>query len=592
MTLRSVKLLIIFTILTSLAPPVLAAKKNLKIEVKTSKDLPIKKSLSDLAADIEKLSKIYHTSDQGYYWSSEGKKSFTKLLNAEGFYASTIDVELANNMNSIIFHINHGPRYTIKDVAIKHAKDSNSNINIQTLKDLNIKSGQLAIAQNIIHTQDELLSYIEKNNCLLSLEVTHNATINHIDNTVSILFIVKAGPTATIEDISFTGLNEVKPKYIRKLMKLENGQCFRRSEIEQARGALQKSGLFSSTTPIIPQNTNKDGSVPVEFNLKERKPRSLTAGALYGTDLGIGAKFGWEHRNFYGNGERVKTSLSGNKKEQTFDANYIHPFYKRDDQTLKLNFAIENQRSKAFNSREESAGGVIERQLSDQWMGGTGGAFSYAKVKAKDTTKNKYSALFSVPLFITHDTRNDILNPRKGHVLNASIDTFFSLNKEEQPFCKIQLSASKYFLLSQTSRPVLALRGAVGSIQGGKLAKIPHTERFFVGGNHSVRGYAPQFAGNISENNVPTGGRSFLETTIELRLPITSTIGMVGFLDSGYAYTNSMPGNERKILHGAGFGLRYITDFGPIRADIAFPLKRRKSIDKSYQFSFGIGQSF
>ena len=61
---------------------------------------------------------------------------------------------------------------------------------------------------------------------------------------------------------------------------------------------LQKSSLFASTTPTIPVVTNKDGSVPVIFNLTERKPRSLKAGIGYGTDLGLGASLGWEHRNF------------------------------------------------------------------------------------------------------------------------------------------------------------------------------------------------------------------------------------------------------------------------------------------------------
>lgn len=43
---------------------------------------------------------------------------------------------------------------------------------------------------------------------------------------------------------------------------------------------------------------------------------------------------------------------------------------------------------------------------------------------------------------------------------------------------------------------------------------------------------------------------------------------------------------------GGGFGVRYLTNFGPLRFDVGFPLNRRKFIDKSYQLYFGIGQSF
>ena len=73
---------------------------------------------------------------------------------------------------------------------------------------------------------------------------------------------------------------------------------------------------------------------------------------------------------------------------------------------------------------------------------------------------------------------------------------------------------------------------------------------------------------------------------------MTKSIGLVGFFDSGYAYQSITPNFKQPLLHGAGIGLRYITDFGPIRLDIGFPLKKRKFIDKSYQVYFGIGHAF
>ena len=80
---------------------------------------------------------------------------------------------------------------------------------------------------------------------------------------------------------------------------------------------------------------------------------------------------------------------------------------------------------------------------------------------------------------------------------------------------------------------------------------------------------------------------------------MTSTIGVVGFLDSGFAYDQVKPQLNKDLLYGAGFGVRYLTTFGPLRFDIGFPLKRRKFIgnprkfvDSPFQLYFGIGQSF
>ena len=583
----------IITILSSFAYIAIAAPKELKIEIKIDKNSPIQKKLLELVKEMEQTAKIYKTTNQKSYWENEGKKSFYKLLRSEGYYASIIDVEIPSNQsNSIIFHISLSQRYTISKISITHIDYSNKNIKTPNIDDLKIKSGQFAIAEKILNAEKTLLNYIENNNCLLSITVSHAAIINHLDNKIEISFLINAGPSATIEKVDFTGLKRVKSTYVHKLVGLENGQCFRQSYITKARGALQKSSLFASTTPTIPVATNKDGSVPVIFNLTERKPRSLKAGIGYGTDLGLGASLGWEHRNFFGSGEKMEADLFGNQKEQILELNYIEPFYKRNDQTLKLGAKAENRKSKAFASKEGTISGLLERKLTKKWTAGGGVRFSQSKIKETGKGKSKTFSLLSTPLYIVHDTRNNILDPKKGFEFKFGGAPYFNVRSKEKPFFKTYIFGSTYFSLQTKLKPVLAIRASTGSILGLDSVKVPHTERFYVGGSNSLRGYAYQLAGKLDENKRPLGGRSFVETAIELRLKITDQIGIVGFLDSGLSYISTQPDIKQKLLHGAGFGVRYLTDFGPIRADIAFPLKRRKFIDKSYQLYFGIGQAF
>jgi translocation and assembly module TamA len=113
-----------------------------------------------------------------------------------------------------------------------------------------------------------------------------------------------------------------------------------------------------------------------------------------------------------------------------------------------------------------------------------------------------------------------------------------------------------------------------------------------VGGFNSIRGYDYQLAGNLDQKR-PVGGRSLLETSIELRKKIKDNIGVVAFFDSGNNYDSLTPTlSNKKLYNGLGLGIRYHTDFAPLRADIAIPLNRRKGVDRAFQFYFGIGQSF
>ncbi len=570
---------------------VVVAQSPLKIEVKISGNSKLKTKLIVLAKELEEMAVLYQTSNQKAYWESEGRKSFLSMLQSEGYYSSTIAVEIpSNKSNTIIFEIEPWQRYKLSNINIKHSDDSNLNISLPNLGKLGLKSGQYAIANELIEAQQKILKYIEKNNCLLSLSVSHIATINHFDDEVDITYIVNAGQKASIENVSYNGLKGVKEEYVRKIVGLEKGQCFKQSYITNARGDLQKSGLFASTSPTIPKTTNADGSVPVVFNLTERKFRSLKAGVSYGTDLGLGATFGWENRNYFGGGEDLKIDSFVNQVEQIIDVNYTEPFYRRNDQKLLLGAKFENKKSNAFNNIEGAVSGFLEREFTSKWSGGFGARFSQSKVKRDKRTQ--HFSLLSTPIYLKLDTRKNILNPRSGHEIIVDAAPFFSVLSQEHPFFKSQISGTKYFSFKTKLMPIIAVRAAVGNILGVRSVKLPITEKFYVGGAQSLRGYAYQLAGDLDSNNRPIGGRSFIETSLELRLGITDTIGVVGFIDSGRACSALIPNLNKKLMHGVGFGLRYMTDFGPIRADIGFPLERRKFVDQAYQLYFGIGQSF
>jgi len=66
----------------------------------------------------------------------------------------------------------------------------------------------------------------------------------------------------------------------------------------------------------------------------------------------------------------------------------------------------------------------------------------------------------------------------------------------------------------------------------------------------------------------------------------------VPFLDAGRAYEESLPEPDEELFYGAGLGLRYYTDFGPLRLDVAVPLNPRTDVDSKYQVYVSIGQSF
>ena len=82
-----------------------------------------------------------------------------------------------------------------------------------------------------------------------------------------------------------------------------------------------------------------------------------------------------------------------------------------------------------------------------------------------------------------------------------------------------------------------------------------------------------------------------IEGSVEARIQVTDTIGVVPFFDVGGAFDKPYPDFNEQLRYSAGLGLRYYTAVGPIRVDVAFPLNPRND-DDAWALYIGIGQAF
>ncbi len=187
---------------------------------------------------------------------------------------------------------------------------------------------------------------------------------------------------------------------------------------------------------------------------------------------------------------------------------------------------------------------------------------------------------------IIRDARDDPLDPAAGHLLSANGQIAARRIGSEVGFAKTFLTGQVFRTLPGARRTIVAAAVRVGLAAGFQgdvgpvavsLRDLPASERFFAGGDTTVRGFAlDQLAtvATIDANGFPIGGNALVILNAELRIPVVGGFGVVGFFDAGNVFARSSDVNVADLRGSLGFGVRYKSPLGPIRIDWGFKLDR------------------
>ncbi|OQA35329.1 MAG: Translocation and assembly module TamA precursor [Candidatus Dependentiae bacterium ADurb.Bin331] len=197
------------------------------------------------------------------------------------------------------------------------------------------------------------------------------------------------------------------------------------------------------------------------------------------------------------------------------------------------------------------------------------------------------------------DCLDDKLNPRSGSLTVLTGKGMIPFDKNGVPFFKFLLEEAIFVPLWRT---VLGFHIRFGYIFSRQFENIMPIDRFYLGGENSLRGYAPDLApplGCFVDDNeksylVPQGGRFVFNGNIELRFPIIQRLWGAIFEDVGILLSRApvsiIDGNA--LLGSTGFGLRYQTPIGPLRFDIGWKWRKREPEEHLYSWFITLGYAF
>jgi translocation and assembly module TamA len=115
----------------------------------------------------------------------------------------------------------------------------------------------------------------------------------------------------------------------------------------------------------------------------------------------------------------------------------------------------------------------------------------------------------------------------------------------------------------------LHLRGELGISRIAATSALPASQRFFAGGENSVRGFALNELSPRDEQGRTIGGRNLVTGTIEVVRDLPRNFGFATFYDTGNAFDDF---NDPQLADAAGVGVRYRIAVASFGVDVAQPL--------------------
>lgn len=190
---------------------------------------------------------------------------------------------------------------------------------------------------------------------------------------------------------------------------------------------------------------------------------------------------------------------------------------------------------------------------------------------------------------VVRNTRNDQIDPTRGTLLTVDGSLAARAFGSEVGFVKTLVKGFFYRQLPESVRVILAGGATLGLANGFRrqvtgpngppelVKDLPASERFYAGGDTTVRGFALDRLGTrdtLDNVGFPKGGHGLIIFNAELRAPVWRAFEAVGFLDVGNVFAKVEDIDLGELRGGVGFGVRYRSPVGPIRVDLGFKLSR------------------
>jgi len=514
-----------------------------------------------------------------------------------------------NGNVDLYYSIREGDQYFLKDITVRGAKSLEEEkilllLQHKTGKPYNpiqIRAGIKAIAYEYANIGKPLVV------------ISDSLTIN---DGIHLTISITENQSMRIGEIKIVNNQKVKTKPIRREIVFQPGDFYSQEKLELSKRHIFETGLFSSANIRLSDIDTVKQTLNLIADVRELDMHYL------GLDFGLGQDRGispgsepytsveltgeWLHRNMFGRGSRLSTSVTTttslnltnilSRPMTEAEVLWVEPWLLgfRSSNTFRLfveNQLLEEQEKTSFGGEAAVIYQPNKRFYLKTTLQMQGIRWKYDPAPG-DYSESELERAISFNL--RRDYRDNFLFPKNGTLTTFTGKIVGLALGGTQDYFKLETAFSQYFNLFGPF--VVAGRAKVGWMTSFTKKETPVYEKFYLGGETSLRGWPERklITDDGTLDGTAIGKDIKVLTNAEIRFPLFWLIGGEVFIDGGNLADSFSALKSQTYCWNTGFGLTIASPLGPIRIDYAKRLNPKTLSKKKnlWQIQFGIPYSF
>lgn len=509
---------------------------------------------------------------------TRARDEIRRALEPFGYYRPVIHAALERTGDDwrARYRIEPGERVRLEDVAVEIDGEAATDPAFDAaLAALPLRAGEPLAHADYETAKQRLMALAAERGYV---EARWNVSALRVDpeqGTAEAVLVLASGPRYSFGAVRFAD-SPLSERFLERYLRFEPGDPFHAERLRELRYALDDSNYFRRVDVRARRDQATDGRIPVEIELEPRPKHRYAFGVGYGTDTGARVSAGRETRYVNSRGHAFRADVQVAEVSARVSTRYTIPLGEPWRERLELDTAygvedIGDGRSRQFQlgGRRITTSGGWRRSLSLHYER------SIDEIGAVETTNELVIPGIGIARSRFDDPVYASRGYRFGVELTGGTETFGS----DVSF--LRLHASGHWVRRIWSGGRLLVRTELGRVRVDDVDELPLSQRFFAGGDQSVRGFDYQSLGPRNAEGQVVGGTYLAVGSIELEQMLSGNWGAALFFDAG----NAMNDPAVDLREAAGIGLRYRSPVGVFRVDVA----RTVDGDESPRLHLGLG---